>query len=50
VSVDYDLKIVGGTIIDGTGAPQYQGDLAIRQGRIVALGDDPGDYARTFEE
>ena len=49
MSVDYDLKIVGGTIIDGTGAPQYQGDLAIRQGRIVALGDAPGDSARTID-
>ena len=45
----YDLKIVGGTIVDGTGAPGYLGDLAIRAGRIVALGDAPGDASRTID-
>ena len=45
----YDLKIVGGTIVDGTGAPGSLGDLAIRAGRIVALGDAPGDASRTID-
>ena len=30
--MDYDIKITGGTIIDGTGAPGYPGDLGIARG------------------
>jgi|GEM_PF-481957 len=35
---EFDLVIRGGTIIDGTGNPWFQGDLAIREDRIVKLG------------
>lgn len=37
----FDLVIRGGTILDGTGATATRGDLAIRDGRIVALGNLP---------
>ncbi|HLX38368.1 MAG TPA: amidohydrolase family protein, partial [Candidatus Binataceae bacterium] len=33
-----DLIIRGGTIVDGTGAPRYQADVAIAQGQIVEVG------------
>ncbi|WP_341911318.1 amidohydrolase family protein [Ferrovibrio terrae] len=45
----YDLKIVGGTIIDGTGKPGYSGDVGIKDGRIVALGHAPDTAARTVK-
>lgn len=38
-SGEYDIVIRHGHIIDGTGSPWYAGDLAIRDGRIAAIGD-----------
>src|ERR1700744_880156 len=35
---DYDVLIQNGRIIDGTGNPWYEGDVAIRGDRIVAIG------------
>lgn len=37
----YDLIVTGGTIIDGTGAPRYRGDLAITGNRIALLSRTP---------
>lgn len=34
----YDLAIVHGTIVDGTGAAAYPGDIAISDGKIVKIG------------
>jgi len=35
----FDLVIVKGHIIDGTGSPWYSGDIGIRAGRIAAIGN-----------
>ena len=34
----YDLIIRNGRVVDGTGSPWYSGDVAIRNGRIAAIG------------
>ncbi len=38
-SPSFDLVITNGHIIDGTGSPWYSGDLGIRDGKIVAIGN-----------
>jgi len=37
----HDLLIKNARIIDGTGAPWYRGDLAVKHGKIVELGTFP---------
>ena len=39
----YDEIIRGGTVIDGTGAPGRVADVAIRDGKIIAIGAVDGD-------
>jgi len=39
----YDLIIRGGTIVDGTGAARFTGDVAIKDGLIAAVGSVQGD-------
>ena len=41
----YDLIIRGATVIDGTRAPRYDADIAVKDGRIVAIGRMDGDDA-----
>jgi N-acyl-D-amino-acid deacylase len=41
----YDILIRDGLLIDGSGAAPTQGDLAIRDGRIAAIGAELGDTA-----
>jgi N-acyl-D-amino-acid deacylase len=35
---DYDLIVIGGTVVDGSGAVARRADVAVREGRIVAVG------------
>lgn len=44
----YDVKIVGGKLIDGTGKPSYAGDLGIADGKLVAVGDCPSPAKRVI--
>jgi N-acyl-D-aspartate/D-glutamate deacylase len=46
---DLDLKIVGGTLVDGTGVERRRADLGIRDGRIVAVGDVPATARETVD-
>lgn len=46
----FDLKIIGGTIVDGTGADRFVGDIAIEEGVIVAVGEQvEGDARETLD-
>src|SRR6476646_667371 len=45
-----DILIHGGRIIDGTGNPWYAGDIAITDGRIVAIGKISGGTAKRVIE
>lgn len=48
-SLAYDLKIVNGFIVDGTGEPGYEGAVGVRDGRIAAVGEAPGGAAETID-
>ncbi|HWD52144.1 MAG TPA: amidohydrolase family protein [Acidimicrobiales bacterium] len=43
-----DLRIVGGTVIDGTGSPRRRADVGVDGGRIVSVDDDSGPARRTL--
>jgi N-acyl-D-aspartate/D-glutamate deacylase len=45
----YDLKIVGGTLVDGSGADRYTGDVGIKDGEIVDVGKCEGSAAETID-
>ena len=52
----FDLKITGGTVVDGTGADRFTADVAIKDGKIVEVhrrgAEDPalaGDAAETID-
>ena len=46
----FDLKITGGTIVDGTGRARYLGDVAVSDGVIVAVGPEvEGDASEVID-
>jgi N-acyl-D-aspartate/D-glutamate deacylase len=45
----HDLVIRNGTIVDGTGAEPFTGDIAIDGDRIVAVGEVPGSGKREID-
>ena len=45
----HDIVIRGGTIVDGTGAPAFPGDVAIEGDRIVQVGGKAGPARREVE-
>ena len=45
----HDLVIRGGTIVDGTGRERFTGDVAVQDGRIVAVGKVDGAAKRTID-
>jgi N-acyl-D-amino-acid deacylase len=45
----YDLKITGGTIVDGSGKSGFAGDLGIKDGKVVALGKADGAADTTID-
>ena len=46
---DYELLIKNGTIIDGLRMPAYRGDIGIRNGKIVAMGNIQGTATRVID-
>ncbi len=45
----HDLVIKGGRVVDGTGAPAYVADVAVKDGRIAAVGHDLGEAKATLD-
>jgi N-acyl-D-aspartate/D-glutamate deacylase len=47
--MSYDVKITGGRIIDGTGRPAFIGDVGVRDGQIVDVGQCAGAAKATID-
>lgn len=45
----FDLLIRGGILIDGTGGPRKNGNVAVKDGLIVGVGDVDGPATRTID-
>ncbi|HYU39495.1 MAG TPA: amidohydrolase family protein [Acidimicrobiia bacterium] len=44
-----DVKIAGGSVVDGTGAARRRADVGIEDGRLVQIGDVDESAARTID-
>lgn len=49
MTIEYDLVVRGGTIVDGTGMPGHRADLAVRDGRIERIGRVAGTGAEEID-
>jgi N-acyl-D-aspartate/D-glutamate deacylase len=47
--MSFDLLIKNARICDGSGGPSFTGSVAVRDGRIVAVGDVAGDAAESVD-
>ncbi|MEQ8493008.1 MAG: amidohydrolase family protein [Gammaproteobacteria bacterium] len=45
----WDLVIRNGTVVDGTGAPRFHGDIAVKDGVIAEVGEVSGSATRTID-
>ena len=46
---EFDVLICNGQVVDGTGAPAYVADIAIKNGRIAAIGQGLGNASHTID-
>ena len=43
----YDLAVVGGTLVDGSGLPRRRADVMVKDGKVAAIGfAEEGDGRR----
>jgi len=47
--MSYDLVIKNGTVVDGTGAPRYQADVAVANGKIAEIGKITDGAKKTID-
>lgn len=47
--MQFDVKIIHGTVVDGTGRPPRRADVGIKDGRIVAVGACEGDADKVID-
>jgi N-acyl-D-aspartate/D-glutamate deacylase len=45
----FDYLIKGATVVDGTGATSFRGDIGVRDGRIAAIGELDEDATTVFD-
>lgn len=45
----FDLKIVGGTVVDGKGGEPFRANVGVKGGKIVEVGACTGPAARTID-
>jgi N-acyl-D-amino-acid deacylase len=49
LAADYDLLITNARILDGSGDPETKGSVAVKDGRIVAIGEVTGTAERSVD-